>query len=101
MLNYLDAPTQSTVLAFCHKNGKVDGRSTLFKTLKAKTKSFESTKIKDNQLPTWVQNIVKDQGLVIRGTATQLLADYLGSDLHKLTNEISKLFLLGSAEIIA
>lgn len=94
LLNYLDAPTQSTVLAFCHKNGKVDGRSSIFKTLKTKAKTFESLAIKENQLPTWVQNIVKDQGLVIRGTATQLLADYLGSDLHKLTNEISKLSIV-------
>jgi DNA polymerase-3 subunit delta len=93
-LNYLDAPTQSTVLAFCYKNGKVDGRSSLFKTLKAKAKTFESAAIKENQLPTWVQNIAKDQGLTIRGTATQLLADYLGSDLHKLTNEISKLSIV-------
>ena len=94
LMAYLENPTQSTVLAFCHKNGTLDGRSKIFNAFKKHAKVFNSEKIKDNMLPSLIQSFTKDYQLQIGGTATQLLADYLGSDLHKLVNELTKLSLI-------
>ncbi|MFM7770484.1 MAG: DNA polymerase III subunit delta [Bacteroidota bacterium] len=94
LIDYINSPTPTTVLAFCYKNGKLDGRSQIFKAFKSKAKVFESTKIKEYALPDWIQGFVKEKKLTISGSNTQLLADYLGSDLHKLVNEIEKLLLI-------
>lgn len=94
LVDYIQNPTPTTVLAFCYKNGKLDGRGQAFKAFKSKAKVFESAKIKDYALSEWVNTFVKEKQLTIGGSNAQLLADYLGSDLHKLVNEIEKLRLI-------
>jgi DNA polymerase-3 subunit delta len=88
---YAESPVSSTVLVFAYMNKKIDGRSKAVKTLSKNGILFLSEKVRDYKLSEWISSYVKDQGLTINGHASQLLSEYLGNDLRKVVNEISKL----------
>ena len=52
---------------------------------------FESKKIYDNKIPGWIEDQIKKRGFSITPKATILLTEFLGNNLEKITNEISKL----------
>ena len=89
--HYLSQPQPSTVLVFCHKYGKLDKRNKLTKELETKAVLFESNKIRDYQTAGWITNYVKKNDVNIEPAAVQLLAEYLGTDLQKIINELNKL----------
>ena len=91
--SYIDNPQKSTVLVFCYKYKKLDGRKSYSKKLKKNHVVFESKKLYDNQVPTWIENHVKAQGFNILPPASNLLSDYLGNDLSRITNEVQKLLI--------
>lgn len=92
---YFQNPLDSTILVLAHKHKKLDKRKKFAKTLAKSDKVclFESKKLYDNQVPNWISNHLKDQGAHIKPAAAQLLAEYLGSDLSKIANELDKLLL--------
>jgi len=91
--SYIDNPLPSTVLVLCYKHKGPDGRKAVTKKLKSKTVFVESKKLYDNQVPQWIDGYVKLKGGKIDPKATYLLAEYLGTDLQKISNEIDKLFI--------
>ena len=88
---YAENPVGSTVLVFAYMNKKIDGRSKAVKTLNKNGVLFLSEKVRDYKLAQWVDGYVKEQGLGLDARASQLLAEYLGNDLRKVCNEITKL----------
>ena len=60
------------------------------RNLSKKTVLFESKKLYENQIPLWIKNYVKELGFSIDDKSSKILSDYLGSDLSKISNEISK-----------
>lgn len=88
---YINQPQPSTILVFCHKYGKLDKRNKLTKELEAKAVLFESNKIREYQTAGWITNYVKQNNLNIEQPAVLLLAEYLGTDLSKIINELNKL----------
>jgi DNA polymerase III subunit delta len=93
LLAYLQSPQPSTILVFCFRNKTIDKRGALGKAIQKHTVYFESAKLYDNQLPDWISNYVKDSGYNIGPKAAFLLAEYLGNDLSKITNEVLKLII--------
>jgi DNA polymerase III subunit delta len=93
LINYLDNPVPSTILVFAHKHKKVDGRRPLAKALKAKTVFVESIKLKDYKLPAWISQYVKSKGFNIDDKTAYMLAEYIGTNLERLTNEIGKVLI--------
>lgn len=91
---YFNKPTPTTVLVICHKHKKADGRKTWLKDLAKKQVVFLSEKLKDEKLPEWIQLYVTSHKRRIGPVESKLLADHLGSDLGKLTNEVEKLCLV-------
>jgi DNA polymerase-3 subunit delta len=91
---YLDYPQKSTILIFLYKGKTLDKRKKIVKRIKEKGVLFESKKLYDNQVAGWIENYVNENGYQIDPYATQLLADYLGTSLTKITNELNKLFLV-------
>ncbi len=89
--SYFSKPTESTILVIAHKHKKLDGRSKLSKVLSKSAVVFEAKKLYDNQLPDWITRRVKDLGFQIDQQGTRVLAEYLGSDLSKVNNELKKL----------
>ena len=90
---YLDTIPDTTLLVFVYKYKKFDKRKTLAKKIDKKGVWFESKKLYDSNIPGWIQNYLKAEGYSITPKATQMLADYLGTDLHKIANELKKLII--------
>ena len=87
---YLKQPLASTILVINHKHGTVKGKKILSEIEQAGI-LYESKKLYDNQLPAFINNYVTDNGRTIEPKAMQMLADYIGSDLIRLTSELDKL----------
>ena len=50
-------------------------------------------KIKDAQLPGFIASYMKRKGVDMEPKATVMLADFVGSDLSRLTGELEKLII--------
>lgn len=90
-LHYVQNPQPSTILVFCYKYKKLDKRSALTKAIQKNAVYLEFSKLYDNQLPDWITNYIKDKKYNISPKASFLLAEFLGNDLAKIVNEVSKL----------
>ena len=90
---YLDTIPETTLLVFVYKYKKFDKRKTLAKKIDKKGVWFESKKLYDNNIPGWIQNYLKAEGYSITPKAMQMMADFLGTDLHKIANELQKLMI--------
>lgn len=91
--SYVKNPLPSTILVFCHKYKTLDGRSALAKVIDKHAVLVSTKKLYDNQLPDWIMQYVKDTGNSIDPKAAFMLAEYIGNDLARLSNEIRKLLL--------
>jgi DNA polymerase III subunit delta len=91
LLNYISQPQPSTILVFCYKYKSLDKRSAVAKALQKKAVFFESNKMYDSALPEWINTYVKGLNYSIAPKASFLLTEFLGNDLSKIANEISKL----------
>lgn len=88
---YLDSIPETTILIFGYKYKKLDKRKSFAKQIDKKGVLFESKKLYDNNIPQWIEERLKENGWSISPKASQMLADYLGTDLHKVNNELKKL----------
>ncbi len=87
---YVLNPQPTTILVFAYRD-KPDGRKGIFKTLKDKSVWFESKKLYENQVPDWIVKVLKGQNYGIEPKASAMLAEFLGTDLSKINNELEKL----------
>lgn len=88
---YFKTPMKSTVLVLCHKNGSIDGRKREYvKAIKAAGVLFESKKLRDRDLPPFIENYLRQYQVGIDPKATQMIADSIGADLSRLTSELDK-----------
>jgi len=90
---YVSNPVTTTILVLCHKYKKLDLRKKLGQTIKKSGIEFESKKIYDDKLPGWIIEQLKNDHVKIKPEAASLIADHLGNDLSKISNELSKLKL--------
>lgn len=90
---YAGSPARSTILVLCHKNGTIDRRKRLVKQIEANGIVFESKKVRDYQLPGYVENYLKEQNVTIGQKAAEMIADNIGADLHRLVSELDKLLI--------
>jgi DNA polymerase-3 subunit delta len=91
---YCSNPEPTTVLVILYKYKKFDSRKKIFKEITKNGLTFSSDKIRDYQLVDWINNYLKTTEYAITPKASTLLADFLGNDLSKITNELDKLALL-------
>ncbi len=91
LLPYMENPQPSTLLVVNFKYKKPDKRQKIFKVLEKKAVWFESKKMYDNQVPGWIAGYASKQNYRIEPKAAALLAEFLGSDLSKIVNEVEKL----------
>lgn len=91
---YLANPAESTVLVFAHKHGNIDARKKTTKELSKKGFLFLSEKLKDYQIPNWIQAELSALHIKSVPNISSLLAEYLGNDLSRIANELNKLRLV-------
>ncbi|KAA6337207.1 DNA polymerase III subunit delta [termite gut metagenome] len=90
---YLQKPQTSTILVICHKHGVLDRRKRLAIEIEKAGILFESKKIKESQLPLFITSYLKQKNMDIDTKAVAMLADFVGSDLSRLTGELDKLII--------
>lgn len=91
---YFEQPQPTTTLVFNYKYKKPDKRKSVFKKLAKNSVFFESKALYENQVPTWINNYVKSKYYKIDPKAAQMLVEFLGTELSKITNELNKLFIV-------
>ena len=88
---YLSNPQPTTILLVVNKGGKFDRRKK-FMTLAEKIGVvFESNKVKDTLLPSFVSTFFQTKGYSIDNKSVSLVVESIGNDLTKLYAEMNKL----------
>ena len=90
---YLKNPVKSTILVWCHKNGKIDARKKVLGVAQSVGVVFESKKLRDYQLPDFIQNYLKPKKISINPKSCQMIADYIGADLSRIVSELDKILI--------
>ncbi|HRZ42413.1 MAG TPA: DNA polymerase III subunit delta [Bacteroidales bacterium] len=90
---YFESPQPSTVLVVCYKYKKIDKRKAIYKAAERTGIAYESAKLRDYQLPGWIAGAAREKGYRIQDREALLLAENLGNDLMKISNELEKLCL--------
>lgn len=89
--SYIEKPLVSTILVIAHKHKKINLNTKFGKALKKHALVFEAKPLYDNQVPDWIQAYLKRKKLKIAPGGGALIAEYLGTDLSKVANELNKL----------
>lgn len=90
---YLQKPLASTILVLCHKNGVLDRRKKVTSLIEKCGILYESKKIKDSQLPNFIITYLKKKSITIETKAAEILSEFVGSDLCRLSGELEKLII--------
>jgi DNA polymerase-3 subunit delta len=92
--SYVDNPQPTTVLIFAYKYGKVDKRKKWIKSLAKKHLLFESEKLKEFKVADWIKRVLQGRGFSIEPKAAIMLQEFLGNDLSRIANELTKLEII-------
>jgi len=99
VLSYFEKPLPSTILVLAFKYANFDKRKKIYKAISKSGLIFQSDPVRDYKLVPWIEEFVKEKGYKIDQQASALMAEYLGTDLSKIANEIEKLMLNVSREV--
>jgi DNA polymerase III subunit delta len=94
LILYLEKPLVSTILVFCYKYKTIDKRTKLYKALGSHAVFLDSPRLRDYQVPSWIERYLMTKGIRTDPSASAMLTEYLGTDLHKIVNELDKLIML-------
>ncbi|MDR1357555.1 MAG: DNA polymerase III subunit delta [Tannerellaceae bacterium] len=94
LTNYVKNPLKSTVLVINYKYKTLDGRKSLAIACGKNGVLFDSRKISDNRIPSFITSFLQARATSIDGKGVQMLADFLGNDLSRLCKELDKLAIL-------
>ncbi len=93
LLIYVEKPLLSTLLVINYKYKTLDKRTKLVKVLENQGVYFESNRLRDYQIPGWIDRFLMSQGIKSDPSASAMLTEFLGNDLHKIANELNKLII--------
>ncbi|MFT6717737.1 MAG: DNA polymerase-3 subunit delta [Sphingobacteriales bacterium] len=99
--SYLKQVNPQSLIIFAHKHKSLDKRKSVYKALKKADAVVECVSIKDHHLPAWIKAEVKKAKLTIGDRETLLLAEHIGNNLTRISQEINKLkIVLGDGGVI-
>ena len=90
---YLEKPLLSTILVISYKYKTLDKRTKLYKSLDSQGMYFESARVRDYLIPGWIERYLMTRGIKTDPSASAMLTEFLGTDLHKIANELDKLII--------
>jgi DNA polymerase-3 subunit delta len=100
LLAYAENPQPTTVLVFNYKYKKLDKRKKLHKVIAKTGLIYESKKLYENKVADWIRRVLSGKKYQIEPKAAQMLVEFLGTDLSKISNELDKLMLILPLETI-
>ncbi|TPV33256.1 DNA polymerase III subunit delta [Paucihalobacter ruber] len=89
--DYATNPQPSTVLVLNYKYKTIDKRKALYKAISKNGLIFESKPLYENKVPDWIRRVLQSKNYTIVPKASQMLVEFLGTDLSKISNELNKL----------
>ncbi len=94
--SYFNHPVPSTILVLAYKHSSPDKRKKIFKTIinHKESVALESKAIRDYEVVGWISAYAKEKGLKINPKGIEILAEFLGTDISKIVNELDKLLLI-------
>lgn len=90
---YLKEPAPFSVLVFIAPYEKLDERKKLTKELKRTAVTFESKRLSQPELKTWIQDRAKSQHVQITDFAAERMIELVGANLFMLASEMDKMSL--------
>jgi len=90
---YAEQPLKSTIFVINYKSKNFDKRKKVYKALKKTGLIFESKRLYENQVGSWITTYLKNKKYSINPVSSKLLTDFLGTDLSKISNELDKLMI--------
>jgi|TARA_B110000967_G_scaffold210078_1_gene270312 DNA polymerase-3 subunit delta len=94
LVGYAENPQPTTILVLNYKYKKLDKRKKLHKAIAKSGLVYESKKLYDNQVGDWIRRVLNGKKYQIEPKASQMLVEFLGTDLNKIANELDKLMLI-------
>lgn len=94
LADYAKQPQPTTILVMNYKYKTIDKRKTLYKTVQKVGVVYESKKLYENQVGEWIRRVLSSKDYTISPKAAQMLVEFLGTDLSKISNELDKLQLI-------
>lgn len=94
LVSYAENPQPTTVLVLNYKYKKLDKRKKLHKAIAKSGLIYESKKLYENQVSDWIRRVLSGKKYQIEPKAAQMLVEFLGTDLSKISNELDKLMLI-------
>ncbi len=90
---YLQKPMESTILVFCYKHGTLDRRKKITAEIEKVGVLFESKKLKEAQVPSFVASYLKRRKVEIEPKASEMMVEFVGADLNRMAGELEKLII--------
>ncbi len=91
LTNYANNFLESTILIINYKHKSLDKRKGLYKSISKNGVVFESKRLYENQVQQWIVDQLSNKNIKISNKAVAMIVDFLGTDLNKINNELSKL----------
>lgn len=88
---YCANPLDSTVLVVAFHGASADKRKSFYKTAQKAGVVVDSPAVRDYEITSWISSYYASRGLNIDPNASQLLAEYAGTDLSTIISETDKL----------
>ena len=98
LVEYAKNPQPTSVLVFNYKYKTLDKRKALYKVLSKTAVVFESKKIYEEKIPSWIQSFLNSKQISITPKAALMITEFLGNDLSKIANELNKLEIVMGAK---
>jgi len=91
--SYLANPQPSSILVVAYKKKVGKKVENIFAKYPANVVMFDSPKISDDKLPDWVMGYLAEHNITCSPKIAQIISGFLGNDLSKIVNELSKLMI--------
>mmetsp|Transcript_14721 Transcript_14721/g.39012 ORF Transcript_14721/g.39012 Transcript_14721/m.39012 type:complete len:313 (-) Transcript_14721:342-1280(-) len=91
LTSYVENPQPSTVLVLNYKYKKLDRRKKLYKAVAKNGLIYESKPLYENQVSDWIRRVLGGKKYQVEPKAAQMLVEFLGTNLSKISNELDKL----------
>ena len=91
---YLQKPQPTTILVIAYKYKSADKRKKWSLLAEQHGVVYNSQKLRDYELPTFIENLLKEKNIGIDTKGVNMLTEFVGNDLSQLTSVINKLSIL-------
>lgn len=86
-------PVPSTIFIVAYKGKSLDKRKSFTKTVAKHAVVMETVKLRDEKVVPWIIEFIEAKGFKIQPKSAALIAEHIGNDLSRITNEIEKLLI--------